>query len=345
MLTRSCACLSFLAASDLWHHLGWADKSRGAPLTFTGGGSTLRLQQATAVSWCGSVSVDGQPRVGWGWRPRRGHQVHDRGADFAVDGPHRQDLLLGPLGPVVRWVSVRTRARRTSGEGTGGSPTNRVGWPREAHSASYTASTARPTSRTTRLARGRRARRARRREPGCRPRRRSPAGGHRQRGLHRPPAALHPADLQLGARSSSTASCPFSWARISSALGGGIGRSTLRRHQPRSRPPLSLWPPAPSCGVLGSTGREPSRRAMSVSHDSSITPFPPRYHVPLQNAASNLDLRVYGITHATRWYSLITPPSTFRRGQRHDDARRPSSGTAMRVNARRAWATSFTLAG
>ena len=43
------------------------------------------------------------------------------------------------------WVRVRTRARRTSGAGTGGGP-GVLGWPREAHSASYTASTARPTS-------------------------------------------------------------------------------------------------------------------------------------------------------------------------------------------------------
>lgn len=32
-----------------------------------------------------------------------------------------------------------------------------------------------------------------------------------------------------------------------------------------------------------------------------------------KNAASNLDLRVYGVAHAARWYSLITPPSTLRR--------------------------------
>ena len=31
--------------------------------------------------------------------PRRGHQVHDRGADGAVD--HRQDIGAGPPGPVV----------------------------------------------------------------------------------------------------------------------------------------------------------------------------------------------------------------------------------------------------
>ena len=44
-----------------------------------------------------------------------------------------------------QWVSVRTLAPRTWGAGTGGRP-GVLGWPREAHSASYTASTARPTS-------------------------------------------------------------------------------------------------------------------------------------------------------------------------------------------------------
>ena len=35
--------------------------------------------------------------------------------------------------------------------------------------------------------------------------------------------------------------------------------------------------------------------------------------VPLQNAAGYSDLRVHGSVHAARWYSLIMPPSTFRR--------------------------------
>ena len=35
--------------------------------------------------------------------------------------------------------------------------------------------------------------------------------------------------------------------------------------------------------------------------------------VPLQNTASDTDLRVLGAAHAARWYSLIMPPGTFRR--------------------------------
>jgi hypothetical protein len=35
--------------------------------------------------------------------------------------------------------------------------------------------------------------------------------------------------------------------------------------------------------------------------------------VPLQNVVTGSDLRVRGAAYAARWYSLITPPSTFRR--------------------------------
>ncbi len=35
--------------------------------------------------------------------------------------------------------------------------------------------------------------------------------------------------------------------------------------------------------------------------------------VPLQNGEALPDLRVHGVVQAARWYSLITPPSIFRR--------------------------------
>ena len=38
-----------------------------------------------------------------------------------------------------------------------------------------------------------------------------------------------------------------------------------------------------------------------------------RLLVPLQNGEALPDLRVHGVVQAARWYSLITPPGTFRR--------------------------------
>jgi hypothetical protein len=41
--------------------------------------------------------------------------------------------------------------------------------------------------------------------------------------------------------------------------------------------------------------------------------YPRKRPVPLQNGEALPDLRVHGVVQAARWYSLITPPSTFRR--------------------------------
>ena len=143
------------------------------------------------------------------------------------------------------WVRVRTRASRMSGGGSGGIPPglSTSGWPREAHSASYTASTARPTSerasgsrdpaRTSaptrqnavdviRMA-------ARGRVPGRQPRVAVTRAG-------RPPATLHPAGLQLGTRSLEHRQLPVQLTQDQLRVRG--------RHQPLPHPA----PPARSSG-------------------------------------------------------------------------------------------------
>ena len=195
------------------------------------------------TSWRGSVSVDAQRRVGWSRRPRRGHQVHDGGADCTVD--HRQDLLLGPPGPVV---PLGERAHP-------GSPDLGRGYRRQPPEGS--AGHGRPTARRTRRpppgrrprttppAPGRRPDRTRRREPGCHPRRRSPAGGRRRPcspatrrpAPGRPPArpALPPAPP--AARSVGPGSAPRSAAASAAAAPAATSPVRVRRY-PCGRPLL-----------------------------------------------------------------------------------------------------------
>ena len=61
--------------------------------------------------------------------------------------------------------------------------------------------------------------------------------------------------------------------------------------------------------------RRCSRRSVQRSDGLALEP------VPLQNAVMVPDLRVHGVIHAARRYSLMMPPSTFQRrgrGERHD---------------------------
>ena len=91
------------------------------------------------------MDADAQRRVGWGWRPRAAIRSMIVALIARVD--HRQDFFLSPFGLVVppgehahpgQPDLGRGHRRQSAGPGWGA-------WPREAHSASYTASTARPT--------------------------------------------------------------------------------------------------------------------------------------------------------------------------------------------------------
>jgi tetrahydromethanopterin S-methyltransferase subunit B len=88
--------------------------------------------------------------------------------------------------------------------------------------------------------------------------------------------------------------------------------------------------------ALAAEVRDLRRRLGRNSGNSSMAPsaddLPGRTPVPLQNVAGFLTCAVYGVVHATRWQSLITPPGTVRRCTSASSGTRTSATLAAELS-------------